>query len=465
MSHDLDLFVIGAGSGGVRAARIAAGHGARVAIAEESRYGGTCVIRGCVPKKLLVYGSRFADEFHDAAGFGWEVPTPRFDWSTLIANKDREIARLEALYLKGLDGAGVRHFSERATLVDPNRVRLASGQELTATTILVATGGRPILPDDIRGTELGIVSDQALDLKALPRRIAILGAGYIALEFACIFRGLGAEVTLVVRGPRLLRGFDSEVAGKLEQALAGRGIDIRLSTTVSAVEEQDDGSRRVVTAKGEPIVADQVMFATGRSPNTTGLGLERAGLDVAPGAPIPVDDFSRTAVPSIFAIGDVTDRMALTPVAIREGHAFADTQYADRPWVVDYANVPTAVFTTPELGTVGLTEEQARERHAIVDLYRADFRTMKATLSGSSERMFMKLIVDGSSDRLLGAHLLGPDSGEMVQILATLIQVGATKRDLDRTMALHPSAAEELMTLRTRSERHLREGGEPTADQ
>ena len=463
MSHDYDLFVIGAGSGGVRAARIAAGYGARVAIAEESRYGGTCVIRGCVPKKLLVYGSRFSDEFHDAAGFGWQVPAPRFDWPTLIANKDKEIARLESLYLAGLENAGVRHFSERATLVDPHRVRLASGREVSAGRILIATGGRPVLPADIRGTDLGIVSDQALDLKTMPRRIAILGAGYIALEFAGIFRGLGAEVTLVVRGTRLLRGFDGETAGRLEKAMRERGIDIRLSSPVGAVERQDDGSLLVVPREGEPIEADQVMFATGRSPNTEGLGLERVGLDVAPGAAIPVDAFSRTAVPSIFAIGDVTDRMALTPVAIREGHAFADTQYGDRPWVVDYANVPTAVFTTPELGTVGLTEEQAREQYPIVDLYRADFRTMKATLSGGNERMFMKLIVDGSSDRLLGAHLIGPDSGEMVQILATLLQVGATKRDLDRTMALHPSAAEELMTMRTRSERILREPGRPDA--
>ena len=458
MSHDYDLFVIGAGSGGVRAARIAAGHGAKVAIAEESRYGGTCVIRGCVPKKLLVYGSRFADEFHDAAGFGWQVEPPRFDWSTLITNKNREISRLEDLYRSGLEGAGVTHFAQRATLTGPHGIRLeGSGQELTAGRILIATGGRPVVPPEVIGAEHGIVSDQALDLAELPRRIVIMGAGYIALEFACIFRGLGAEVTLVVRGPRLLRGFDTETAGKLESALRGRGIDIRLGTKVRAIERRPDDSRLVLTDPGEPIAADQVMFATGRAPNIEGLGLEKAGLVVAPWQPIPVDAFSRTAVPSIFAVGDVTGRLPLTPVAIREGHAFADTQFGNKPWVVSYDDVPTAVFTTPELGTVGLSEEEARERFAIVDVYKADFRTMKATLSGSNERMFMKLLVDGVSDRVLGAHLLGPDSGELVQVIGTLLKVGARKADFDRTMALHPSAAEELMTMRTRSERYLQD--------
>ena len=463
MSHDYDLFVIGAGSGGVRAARIAAGHGAKVAIAEESRYGGTCVIRGCVPKKLLVYGSRFADEFHDAAGFGWQLEAPRFDWPTLIANKNREIARLEGLYRSGLEGAGVTHFAERATLTGEHGVRLeGSRTTLSAGRILIATGSRPVIPTEIIGAEHAIVSDQALDLPELPRRIAILGAGYIALEFACIFRGLGAEVCLLVRGPRLLRGFDTETAFRLETALRARGIDIRLSTRVRAIERRTDGTRLVLPIDGEPIEADQAMFATGRAPYTEGLGLEQAGLVVPPSLPIPVDAVSRTAVPSIFAVGDVTGRMPLTPVAIREGHAFADTQFGDKPWVVDYDDVPTAVFTTPELGTAGLTEEEARERHPVVDIYRADFRTMKATLSGSSERMFMKLLVDGVTDRVLGAHLLGPDSGELIQVIGTLLKVGARKADFDRTMALHPSAAEELMTMRTRSARHIR--GEAAVD-
>ena len=456
MAHDYDLFVIGAGSGGVRAARIAAGYGAKVAIAEESRYGGTCVIRGCVPKKLLVYGSRFADDFHDAAGFGWQVEPPRFDWSTLIANKNREITRLEDVYRSNLERAGVTRFDERATLTGAQGIRLErSGREISARRILISTGGRPVVPPEVIGAEHGIVSDQALDLPELPRRIVIMGAGYIALEFACIFRGLGAEVSLVVRGPRLLRGFDTETAGKLESALRQRGIDIRLSTKIRAVERRADGTRIVLPDQGGPIEAEQVMFATGRAPNTEGLGLEKAGLSLAPGLPIPVDAFSCTTVPSIFAVGDVTGRLPLTPVAIREGHAFADTQFGNRPWTVDYEDVPTAIFTTPELGTVGLSEEEARERHAIVDIYKADFRTMKATLSGSSERMFMKLVVDGSTDRVLGAHLLGPDSGELAQVIGTLLKMRARKADFDRTMALHPSAAEELMTMRTRSERHL----------
>lgn len=459
-AHDFDLFVIGAGSGGVRAARIAAGYGARVAVAEESRYGGTCVIRGCVPKKLLVYGSRFAEDFADAAGFGWQVAPPRFDWSTLIANKDREITRLEGLYRGNLEKAGVTLFPERAVLVGSHRLRLTgSGREVTAARILIATGGRPVVPAGIEGADLAIVSDQAFDLPALPGRIVILGAGYIALEFACIFRGLGAEVTVVARGKGLLRGFDSELAAKLATAMQARGITLRLGSAPEAIARKGPGEALVVTlADGSRLEADEVMLATGRAPNTAGLGLEAAGLDVAPSSPIPVDAFSRTAVPHLFAVGDVTDRLALTPVAIREGHAFADTQFGDRPWVVDYEDVPTAVFTTPEMGTVGLTEEEAVQRHAVVDIYRADFRTMKATLSGSAERVFMKVLVDASSDRLLGVHLLGPDSGELVQVLATLLKVGATKADLDRTMPLHPSAAEELMTLRTRSERRFGPG-------
>ncbi len=457
--HQFDLFVIGGGSGGVRAARIAAGHGARVAIAEESRYGGTCVIRGCVPKKFLVYGSRFPDEFHDATGYGWTIGKTSFDWKTLIANKDREISRLEGLYRSNLEKAGVKTLAERATILGPHRVRLASGREITATTLLIATGGRPVMPGTIDGAaEHAIVSDDVFDLAELPPRTVIVGGGYIALEFAGILNGLGSKVTVVFRRKGLLYGFDDELATRLDAALQARGIEIRRERNLRSIARRGDGTRLVTLDEDSATIeCDAVLMATGRAPNTSGLGLESIGINIGPLGRIPVDEFSRTEAEDVFAIGDVTDRMNLTPVAIREGHAFADSRYGNRPWIVDHANVPTAVFTTPELGTVGLTEAEAVERHGVVDVFRTEFRPMKSVLAGGEERMVMKLLVDVSTDRLLGAHLLGPDSAEMVQVVATLLRLGATKRQLDETMPLHPSAAEELVTIRTASVRRFRE--------
>ena len=453
---DFDLFVIGGGSGGVRAARIAAGYGARVGIAEEYRFGGTCVIRGCVPKKLLVYASRFAAEFEDAAGYGWNVGKPTFDWPALVAAKDREIARLEGIYAANLEKANATLFPERATLLSPRQVRLQSGRTLTAGRILLATGGRATLPHVLPGIELAITSIEAFDLAALPRSIAIVGGGYIALEFAGIFAGLGARVTVVHRGPNLLRGFDSDLSKRVLDAYRARGIRVELDATLLKLDRPSADAPIVATLNsGNAIEVEQVMFAIGRKPNVEGLGLEKAGVRTDRNGAIIVDELSRTSVPCVYAIGDVTNRLNLTPVAIREGHAFADTVFGDQPWQADFENVPTAVFSTPEIGTVGLTEEDAVSRYGVVDIYRADFRTLKATLSGSNERMLMKLVVDGSSDRVLGAHLAGPDAGELIQVIATLLRTGVTKRDFDQTMPLHPSSAEELMTLRTRSARRI----------
>jgi glutathione reductase (NADPH) len=455
MSFDADLFVVGAGSGGVRAARIAAGHGAKVTIAEEYRVGGTCVIRGCVPKKLLVYASRFPDAFADARGFGWTIPDGAFDWPSLIAAKDKEIARLEGIYARNLERAGVEIVRERATLAGPHLVRLASGREITAKHVLVATGGRPSLPADLPGVEHAITSNEAFHLPALPKRVVIAGAGYIAIEFAGIFAGLGSEVTLVYRGPEILRGFDHDMRQGVAEAYAKRGIRILTNTVFARIDKRADGTLAVATKGGETLEADQVMFAIGRVPNTAGLGLEAAGVETKDGA-IVVDAFSRTSVPSIHAVGDVTNRVNLTPVAIREGHAFADTVFGGRPTAVDHGLIATAVFSTPEIGTVGWTEEEARERCAVLDVYRTSFRPMMATLSGRDERMVMKLLVDGVSDKVVGAHVLGPDAGEMAQLLGIVLKIGGTKRDFDQTVALHPSAAEELVTLRERTARYVK---------
>jgi len=455
--EDFDLFVIGGGSGGVRAARIAASHGARVGIAEEYRFGGTCVIRGCVPKKLLVYASRFAADFEDAAGYGWNVGKPTFDWPSLIAAKDREIARLERIYAANLQKADATLFPERATLLGPNQVKLASGRILNVAKTLIATGGTPTLPHELPGVEHAISSNEAFDLKALPRSIAIVGGGYIALEFAGIFAGLGTQVTVVHRGDHVLRNFDSDLSRRIVEAYRARGVRFELESLLLKLERRGGAAGPIVATlnSGNLLEVEQVMFAIGRTPNVAGLGLERAGVTTDRNDAIIVDELSRTSVPSIYAIGDVTNRLNLTPVAIREGHAFADTVFGEAPWQADYEHVPKAVFSTPEIGTVGLTEEDAVRCHAVVDIYRADFRTLKATLSGSNERMMMKLVVDGSSDRVLGAHLLGPDAGELVQVIATLLRTGVTKRDFDQTMPLHPSSAEELMTLRTRSARRI----------
>lgn len=445
---DYDLFVIGAGSGGVRAARIAAGHGAKVAIAEEYRYGGTCVIRGCVPKKLLVYASRFSDEFEDARGFGWTLGASTFDWATLIANKDKEIARLEGIYKKNLERVGVVTHDSRAVVTGPHTVRLeATAQSVSAERILIATGGQASHDGIAAGAEHAITSNEAFHLKRLPKSIVIVGGGYIAVEFAGIFHGLGSDVTLVYRGPKILRGFDEDLRDGLTEELTRRGIRIVAGTGVATVDVVGD-ARQITLTNGTTITADQIMLATGRIPNTSGLGLESAGVKLGKRGEIIVNAQSQTNVASIYAVGDVTDRVNLTPVAIRVGHAFADTVYGKRAWATDYEMIPTAVFSTPEIGTVGMSEAQARETFGDLDLYKARFRPMKGTISGREERMLMKLIVEQKGQKVVGCHILGPDAGEMVQMAAIAMRMGATKADFDRTMALHPSAAEELVTMR-----------------
>ena len=448
--HDVDLFVIGAGSGGVRAARIASSYGARVMIAEEYRVGGTCVIRGCVPKKLLVYASRFSGDFEDAVGYGWTVSDATFHWPTLIANKDREIARLEAAYTTTLERFNVKLVKSRAMLEDAHTVRLSTGARVRAETILIATGATPYHGAQIAGLEHVISSNEAFHLRQLPRRILIQGGGYIAVEFAGIFAGLGSDVTLVYRGENILRGFDDDVREHLRGEMVRRGIKIITRQTVAAVEKVDHGYD-VELSDNEQIMADLVMFATGRKPNVHGLGLEAAGVKLGETGGIAVDAFSKTTVENIYAVGDVTNRINLTPVAIREGQAFADTVYGGKPTEVDHSNVPTAVFSEPELGVVGLTETQARERLAKVDIYKTSFRPMKATLSGRDTRIFMKLVVNGMSDRVVGCHIIGPDAGDLIQLVGIAVRMGATKADFDATMAVHPTAAEELVTMREKA--------------
>ena len=448
MNNDYDLFVIGAGSGGVRAARIAAGYGARVAIAEEYRVGGTCVIRGCVPKKLLVYASRFADEFHEAAGFGWTVGATSFDWPTLIANKDREITRLEGLYAANLGRAKVEIIKSRAVLAGPNSVRLlADNGTITAKKILIATGGAPHLDTSFPGHELAITSNEAFNLPTLPKRIVVVGGGYIAVEFAGIFHGLGVDTTLLYRGEKILRGFDDDMRDGLTEALIRRGVRVVTGQTVASVT-QAAGAKTVTLSDGSKLAADELMMAIGRSPNTRDLGLDDAGVATGKNRAIPVNEYSQTRVPSIYAVGDVTDRANLTPVAIREGHAFADTVFGGKPTKVNLDRIPTAVFSTPEIGTVGLSEAAARAAGHALDIYKANFRPMKATLSGATDRMIMKLVVDANSQLVLGCHVLGADAGEIIQMAAIALEMGATKADFDRTVALHPSAAEELVTMR-----------------
>jgi glutathione reductase (NADPH) len=458
--RDVDLFVIGAGSGGVRAARVAASHGARVMIAEEYRVGGTCVIRGCVPKKLLVYASRFSDEFEDAAGYGWSVPEPEFHWPTLIANVAREVTRLEAAYTSTLERFKVELIKSRAVLEDAHTVRFVStGARVKAETILIATGAWPHYGPKIPGLEHVISSNEAFHLTELPPRIVIQGGGYIAVEFAGIFAGLGSQVTLVYRGENILRGFDDDVREHLRNEMRKRGITVTCGHTVAAVEKNGD---ELVTrlSDGKTIVADKVMFAIGRRPNTMGLGIETVHLKLHEHGGVDVDDYSRTSVPNIYAVGDVTNRVNLTPVAIREGHAFADTVYGGKPTPVDHTNVPTAVFSEPEVGVVGLTEAQARESLAVLDVYKTSFRPMKATLSGRDTRTFMKLLVDGATDRVVGCHMVGPDAGELIQVLGIAVKMGATKADFDATMAVHPTAAEELVTMRERAIRYGRAAAE-----
>ena len=460
MSEEVDLFVIGAGSGGVRAARISSGYGARVMIAEEYRVGGTCVIRGCVPKKLLVYASRFADEFEDAAGYGWTLGEPKFDWPTLIANKDREIARLEAAYTTNLERSKVNIVKSRAILLDPHTVKLvATGEIVRAKHVLIATGGAPSLGKDIEGREHVISSNEAFHLKELPKRILIQGGGYIALEFATIFNGLGSDVTVVYRGENILRGFDDDLRNHLRSELEKRGIKIITKAIVEGIEKVDHGLCAELSDH-ENIIVDKVMFATGRRPNIKGLGLEEAGVKLSQTGGIAVNEFSQTSVPHIYAVGDVTDRIALTPVAIREGHAFADTVFGNKPVRVDHTNVPTAVFTEPEAGVIGLTEAQACEQLAKVDIYKTMYRPMKATLAGRDTRTFMKLVVDGITDRVVGAHIVGTDAGEMIQLIGVAVKMKATKADFDATMAVHPTASEELVTMREKAATHVRQAAE-----
>jgi glutathione reductase (NADPH) len=449
--NDVDLFVIGAGSGGVRAARIAASYGARVMVAEEFRVGGTCVIRGCVPKKLLVYASRFSDEFEDAGGYGWTVPHPTFHWPSLIANKDREIARLEAAYTTTLERHKVELAKSRAVIEDAHTVRLlSSGARVRAETILIATGAAPYHGAKIAGLKYVISSNEAFHLPQLPNRVLIQGGGYIAVEFAGIFAGLGSQVTLVYRGENILRGFDNDVREHLHREMEKRGIKIITRQTVAAIEKVDHGYD-VELSDNEQVMTDLIMFATGRKPNVLGLGLEDAGVKLGDTGGIAVDEYSKTTVPNIYAIGDVTNRVNLTPVAIREGHAFADTVYGKKPTAVDHSNVPTAVFSEPEVGVIGLTETQAREKLAKLDVYKTTFRPMKAALSGRDTRSFMKLLVDGDTDRVVGCHIVGPDAGELIQVIGIAVKMGATKADFDATMAVHPTAAEELVTLREKA--------------
>lgn len=448
--YDVDLFIIGAGSGGVRAARIAGEHGATVMIAEDDRVGGTCVIRGCVPKKLLVYASRYADDFVDAAGYGWTVTPPTFHWPTLIANKDTEIARLERAYITTLERAGATLESQRAVLEDSNTVRLADGKRVTAKFILIATGGGATLGNDIPGLEHVISSKEAFDLPELPKSILIQGGGYVALEFAGIFAGLGSKVTLVYRGENILRGFDDDLREHLRAELGIRGIEVLTGKTVVAVVESAEGYYCKLS-DGMSVETDRVMFAIGRRPHVTGLGLEAVGVKVKERGGIVVNEFSQTSVPNIYAVGDVTDRLNLTPVAVREGHYFAETVFGKRRMAVDHEDVPTAVFSTPEVAFIGMNEAQARERLDKVDIYKTTFRPMKATVAARETRTFMKLVVDGHNDRVVGVHIVGSEAAEIIQAAGIAVKMKATKADFDAVMALHPTAAEELVTMRDKA--------------
>ncbi|MBL8908268.1 MAG: glutathione-disulfide reductase [Rhizobiales bacterium] len=445
-AYDYDLFVIGAGSGGVRAARVAARHGAKVAVAEEYRVGGTCVIRGCVPKKLLVYASKYAEEFEDAVGFGWTSEKVSFDWQKLIANKDEEIERLSRAYIRNLESAGAELIMGRAVLEDRHTIRLGD-RRISARIILIATGATSFVPRHLPGHELAITSNEAFNLERLPSRICIVGGGYIAVEFAGIFSGLGVETILIYRGEKILRGFDEDLRDHLSTEMRKKGIEIRTKADVARIERSGDGVR-VTLEDGAGFGAGQIMFATGRIPNVMGLGLEAAGVEATPHYAVKVDGYSRSSVDNIYAVGDVTNRVNLTPVAIREGQAFADTVFGGKDIRVDHANVPSAVFSQPEIGTVGLTEELARQGFRSVDIYKANFKPMQHTLSGRDERMLMKLVVDRDSDRVLGCHICGPGAGEMAQLLGIAVKMGATKADFDATMAVHPTAAEELVTMR-----------------
>ena len=445
--YQYDLFVIGGGSGGVRAARISAGHGAHVAICEEYRYGGTCVIRGCVPKKLMVYAAHFAEDFEDARSFGWDVGEPRFDWKILIHNKDQEVDRLNRIYIQLLKDAGVSVLEGHARLVDRHTIDIA-GERYTADKILVATGGTPFMPN-VPGIDHAITSNEVFHLESRPDSILILGGGYIAVEFAGIFNGLGSDTTLLYRGPRILRGFDEEVRAHCEAEIQKKGVVVRHNAIVSGIELLESGKRRVTLSDDSEVIVDQVMFAVGRLPNTAELGLETTGVEPGDNEEIVVDSFSMSNVDNIFAVGDVTNRIALTPVATMEGHCFADTVFGNTPRSPDHENVPSAVFSQPAIATVGLTEEEARGAFTNIDVYRSEFRTLKHTLTPSTERTLMKLLVDKDSDRVVGAHMVGPEAAEIIQGIAIAVKAGAGKADFDATVGIHPSTAEEFVTLRT----------------
>ena len=457
---NVDLCVIGGGSGGVRAARIAAGYGAKVVVAEEYRMGGTCVIRGCVPKKLMVYASHIHQEIEDAAGFGWTIPSASFDWATLIANKDKEIARLEAAYTANVEKSGATIVKARAVFEDAHTLRLSTGEKVNAKYVLIATGGAPNHGAAIPGIEYVISSNEVFHLPKLPKRIVIQGGGYIALEFACIFAGLGSDVTLIYRGENILRGFDEDVRAHVRGEMENAGINILTECHVAKVDGQGEAFTAHLS-NGSSVAADQVMFAIGRHPNVKGLGIEKAGVVLNPvNGGIAVNEFSQTSAPNIYAVGDVTHRINLTPVAIREGHAFADTVFGKCPTRVDHNNIPTAVFSQPQVGTVGLTEAEARAQYTHVDIYKADFKPIKATLSGNTSRVLMKLIVDGSTDRILGCHIVSSDAAEIVQVVGIAIKMKATKADFDATCAVHPTSAEELVTMKTPTSRHVRQAAE-----
>ncbi len=448
--HDYDLFVIGAGSGGVRAARMAAEFGAKTAIAEESRVGGTCVIRGCVPKKLFVYASHYHEEFEDAAAYGWTIPAPQFSWPSLVAAKDKEIDRLNKIYIANLARAGVELFSERAVLEGAHSIRLLkSGRTLSARHVLLAAGARPFVPD-LPGHEHVISSDEAFHLETLPPHIVVVGGGYIAVEFAGIFNGLGVDTTLLYRGEEILRGFDDDLRTHLHASMTAKGIDVRVQSDPAAVHKKGNGYE-VELKSGETIATGLVMFATGRRPYTSDLGLEKAGITPERNGAIPVDAYSQTSAKTIYAVGDVTNRVNLTPVAIREGAAFARTVFAGKKQAVDHSLIPSAVFSQPALGTVGLSEAKAREMHGEVDVYKTAFRSLKHTLTSNPEQVLMKLVVHPQSDKVLGVHIAGGDAGELIQALGIALTCGATKAQFDATIAVHPTSAEELVTMPAKS--------------
>jgi glutathione reductase (NADPH) len=446
--YDYDLFVIGIGSGGTRAARVAAAHGARVAAAEEYRVGGTCVIRGCVPKKLLVYGAHFAEDLADARRFGWDVPADcKFDWKTLTGNVFEEVDRISKAYNTTLDSHKVEVINERAELTGPNNIRLASGREVTSKYILIATGARPHIPT-CPGHEYGITSNEAFHLESVPKRILIAGAGYIANEFAGIFHEFGAKVTLINRSDQILRGYDEQIRDRLLQISMMKGIDFRFNAKFEGIEKLADGSLKVSMSNHAPIEVDCVMFATGRVPNTENLGLDAAGVELNEKGAIRVDEDNRSSVPSIYAVGDVTDRIQLTPVAIREGQAFADSLFGNKPTRVDYHCVPAAVFSHPQMAGVGLTESQAKQKYGSVKVYVSDFRPMKNVLAGRNERALYKMICDGETNKILGIHMIGPEAAEILQAAAVAVKAGLTKDAFDQTVALHPTMAEELVLMK-----------------